>query len=84
MGEIVRIDNFGNIITNLTRLNKNTYTIKYKNSQKMLEFYNTYYEAPENSLFLINGSSNTLEISIKNDKVIEKFDVNVGDKIEIK
>jgi len=77
------VDHFGNIITNLPHINKASYNLKYKNIEKMLKFYETYAEAPENSLFLIKGSSNTLEISIKNNKAIKKFDVGVGDKIEI-
>lgn len=83
-GEIVRIDNFGNIITNLKSLNKKQYYIKIKKIYKKLNFYNTYEEAPENTLFLIGGSSKTLEISIKNKKAIDKLKVEIGNSIEIK
>jgi len=79
-GEIVRIDNFGNIITNLTSLNKKHYNI----NNKEIDFYENYEEAHENKLFLIQGSSNTLEISIKNGKAINNFKAKIGDKIEIK
>ena len=83
IGEIVRIDHFGNIITNLPSLEKGNYTVVYKTKNLSLPFYKTYESAEDDTLFLIKGSCNTLEISIKNSKAISKFKVNVGDKIEI-
>ena len=82
-GEIVRIDNFGNIITNLSSLNKSSYKVKAKNLNQRLDFYNTYDSAPSNKLFLIKGSSDTLEISIRNADASKKLKLQVGDKIEI-
>lgn len=82
-GEVVRIDNFGNIITNLSSLDKNSYKIKTKNLNQELNFYKTYDSAPPNKLSLIEGSSSTLEISIKNSNAAEKLRLKVGDKIEI-
>ena len=83
-GEIVRIDNFGNIITNLSSLNKKLYNLKTKNFSKKLNFCKTYAEAAVKKPFLIKGSSNTLEISVKNSNASEKLRLKVGDKIEIK
>lgn len=82
-GEIVRIDNFGNIITNLSSLDKSIYQVKAKNFSKKLAFYKAYYEAPPNKLFLIKGSSDTLEISVKNSSASGRLRLKVGDKIEI-
>ena len=82
-GEIVRIDKFGNIITNLSHLNKKYYNVKLKNFNKKLNFHNTYFESPLNQLFLIKGSSDTLEISIKNSNAAKKLKLKVGDRIEI-
>lgn len=79
-GEVVRIDKFGNIITNLETLNKESYEV---NSEK-LNFYKTYAEAPNNTLFLILGSSNTLEISMRNQSAFKKLKLKTGDKITIK
>src|SRR3989344_3874222 len=59
-GEIVRIDNFGNIITNLSSLNKSSYKVKTKNFNLRLNFYKTYDLAPSSKPFLIKGSSGTL------------------------
>src|SRR3989344_4411002 len=82
-GEVVRIDNFGNIITNLGSLNKESYEVKTKNSSQKLSFYKTYESAPLNKLFLIKGSSDTLEISVRNSSASEKLKLKVGDKIKI-
>ncbi|MBU4283771.1 MAG: SAM-dependent chlorinase/fluorinase, partial [Nanoarchaeota archaeon] len=51
--------------------------------KKRLRFYKTYADAPDNELFLITGSNNTLEISLKNKKADEKLRLKLGDKIEI-
>jgi len=82
-GEVVRIDNFGNIITNLPHLNKKSYDVKSEKLSRKLRFYNTYHEAPDQELFLIKGSSDTLEISLKNASASKKLKLNVGDIIEI-
>ena len=81
-GEVVRIDNFGNIITNLPQLNKKQYVLKLGNTQKNLKFHGTYEEAGSD-LFVILGSCNTLEISLKNGRASEKLKLKVGDIIEL-
>jgi len=83
IGEIVRIDNFGNIITNLKPLNKSTYSLKYRNKIIKLNYYDIYNASKENELFLITGSSKTLEISVRNGSAIKKFKAKIDDKIEI-
>jgi len=83
-GEVVRIDSFGNIITNLKKLNKNNYDITINNKSLKLKFYKTYSEAPNDELFLIIGSCNTLEISMKNGRATDKLKVEVSDKIRIR
>ena len=82
-GEVVRVDYFGNIITNLESLNKSMYTAKFKNKVKLLKYYNTYEEAKQDELFLITGSANTLEISIKNKSANRMLKLKAGDRIEI-
>ena len=37
----------------------------------------------EDQIFLIEGSSGTLEISIKNANASEKLKINIGDKLRI-
>lgn len=82
-GEIVRIDNFGNIITNLSPLNKKSYTLVYKGVMQKIKHHRTYAEAKEKQLFLVTGSSKTLEISIKNSNAAHKFLVELNSKITI-
>lgn len=82
-GEIVRIDNFGNIITNLSSSNKKMYNVRTKSFNKSLGFCRTYDSAPSSKLFVIKGSSDTLEISVKNSSAARRLKLEVGDKIEI-
>ncbi len=83
IGEIVRIDIFGNIVTNLPHIGKQKYTVSYGIFKQQLSFYETYESAPENVLFLIEGSSETLEISLKNAKAINQLEVQMGEFIQI-
>lgn len=82
-GEIVRIDFFGNVITNIEYVKKRLYTVKYGGKINLLEFYDTYENAHEGELFLIAGSANTFEISMKNAKASDKIRIKPGDHIEI-
>lgn len=82
-GEIVRIDNFGNVATNLPSLNKKSYNVRSGKKNLIMYFYSTYEEAPLNKLVLIRGSSDTLEISVRNGDASKKWDLQIGDRIEI-
>ena len=82
-GEVVRIDNFGNIVTNLISLGKNSYMIKTNKFSQKLNFYKIYDASPQDNLFVIEGSSNTLEISIKNGNANKILKLKVGNKITI-
>ncbi len=82
-GEIVHIDHFGNIITNIPSLGRKKYSIKTKKLSTTLPFFSTYDEAPSERLFFIEGSSHTLEISIKSGKASEKIKLSIGEKIVI-
>ncbi len=83
-GQIVRIDHFGNIVTNLPKLVKDDYEVIIGMNKKKMKLFRTYDAAPQGELFLIVGSANTLEISLKDDRALNKFDVSVGDKITIR
>ena len=82
-GIVVRIDRFGNIITNLSSSLKNIYYVETANKQYQMNFYPFYDAAAENELFLIEGSCNTLEISLKNDNANKKLNLKPGTKIKI-
>ena len=83
-GEVVRIDRFGNIVTNLCHIDRQSYQLQWQSAGQEVRFYNTYAEAQADELFVITGSSNTLELSVKNGRAIDKLPVRVGDQITIK
>ena len=83
VGTIVRIDRFGNIVTNLPSEGKTTYSVEVQGHCCRMDFYPNYDAAPENELFLIEGSCKTLEISLKNGNANERLQIESGSRIEI-
>ncbi len=82
-GIVVRIDGFGNVITNLEKQKKDKYCVEVDGKEYMMEYHPNYYAAKENELFLIEGSNSTLEISLKNGNANDILGVKVGKKIRI-
>ncbi|MFB0555052.1 MAG: S-adenosyl-l-methionine hydroxide adenosyltransferase family protein [Phycisphaerae bacterium] len=82
-GTVVRIDRFGNIITNLPKEDKTSYSLKIGDRNYQMSFYPNYHAAKDNELFLLEGSCNTLEVSLKNGSANDRLHVQTGRKIEI-
>ena len=82
-GIIVRIDRFGNVITNLPAEDKKTYLVKARQQQWKMTTYGTYDAAPDDELFLIEGSCGTLEMSVKNGDASRRLKLQTGERIEI-
>ncbi len=82
-GTVVRIDRFGNIITNLPKEDKTSYSLKIEDRSYQMSFYPNYDVAQDNELFLLEGSCNTLEISLKNGNANDRLHLQTGIKIEI-
>ena len=82
-GEIVKIDSFGNIVTTLPHTDAEKYKVITESNELSLSFYSTYASAPEDKLFLIEGSNNSLEISIKNGSAQAVLNQKIGNKIRI-
>jgi len=82
-GIVVRIDRFGNIVTNLAKQKKDKYSVKIAEKEYTMRYCPNYHTAKEDELFLIEGSNNTLEISLKNGSANDKLDVKTGEKIKI-
>lgn len=82
-GIVVRIDQFGNIITNLTGQGKNKYHVETVHNKYTMSLYTNYESAKEGELFLIEGSSNTLEISLKNGNANKQLGMKTGERIRI-
>ncbi len=85
-GKIVRIDHFGNIITNLSIpkssgsliivLGNNNQTIK-------AEINRTFSDGPSDIPFAVLGSSDTLEIVLRNNRAVDLLNVKIGDSVTI-
>lgn len=82
-GIVVRIDRFGNVITNLSKQDKDIYSLQIAGNEYVMNFCPDYDSANEGELFLIEGSASTLEISLKNGNAVDKLKVKVGEKITI-
>ena len=82
-GIVVRIDRFGNIVTNIDRLQKDEYSVAIGEKEYVMGYCATYGAAKEGELFLIEGSCNTLEISLKDGNANERLGLQPGDKIRI-
>jgi len=88
-GEVLHVDDFGNIITNINKkeptLNhlKSTVTVKLSSSELKLKLCKTYGETkPQEPLTLI-GSHGFLEIALNQGNAATKFKAKPGDKITI-
>lgn len=82
-GIVVRIDRFGNIVTNLAKQDKDRFSVVIDSKEFTMRFCANYDVAEQGELFLIEGSSNTLEISLKNAAATDKLHVEVGQRIKI-
>ena len=82
-GTVVRIDHFGNIVTNLPSLEKSRYAVDIGGDRRTMPFFSTYEQARDDELFLITGSCNTLEISLKNASASERLHTTPGHRITI-
>jgi S-adenosylmethionine hydrolase len=87
VGEVLHIDNFGNITTNFgeTELNQiNTKTgikLKLKNARLKLKLCKAYADVNLHKPLAIVGSHDFLEISINQGNAAETFKIKDGDKI---
>ncbi|MHC4458488.1 MAG: SAM hydrolase/SAM-dependent halogenase family protein [Planctomycetota bacterium] len=82
-GIVVRIDRFGNVITNLGKLEKDEYGVETGGKRYTMRYYPNYYAAKEDELFLIEGSCRTLEISLKGGSANDKLRLKTGERIKI-
>ena len=82
-GIVVRIDVFGNVITNLTKQDKDRYFVEAGGQKSEMAYYSNYAAAKEGGLFLIEGSCGTLEISLKNGNANDKLQLKAGARIKI-
>jgi len=82
-GIVVRIDRFGNVITNLDKQDKDEYLVEVCGKEYTVRYYPNYEDGKEGELFLIEGSCRTLEISLKNGSANERLSLKAGEKVKI-
>lgn len=88
-GEVIHIDRFGNLITNLPRrsieknIGKSSFWAEMK-ATAISRHLPAYGFAEEGELFCLFGSSGFLEVSVKNGSAREVLDAQKGDRIRIK
>ncbi|ACX51762.1 protein of unknown function DUF62 [Ammonifex degensii KC4] len=84
-GEVVVIDSFGNVITNLPPLpGAGYYQLRSATGIEMtLPFYPTYAEAPREKLFLTTGSAGTLEIALREGRAADLLPLPPGTIVEL-
>ena len=81
-GEVVRIDPFGNITTNLLPVaGRTTYRMRLDRLSAELPWVPTYSAAPEGELVVVTGSAGTLEIAIKNKSAETKLAPELGQRV---
>lgn len=88
-GEVLYIDGFGNIITNIPakELNQNLcgkiVTVKSSNSKITTKFYRSYSDAKLGELLVLIGSHGYLELSANQDNAAVKTKIQIGDNFTI-
>lgn len=82
--EIIHIDRFGNLITNLKREDvENDFTIEI-NGKLIEKYYDYYAEAEPNEIFAVFGSADYLEIVAYQNSAQDLLKVKTGEKIKVK
>ncbi|MHA2424373.1 MAG: SAM hydrolase/SAM-dependent halogenase family protein [Candidatus Thorarchaeota archaeon] len=82
-GEIVRIDRFGNIITNIPPQEKTEFKLLTNDLRWDIGWFPTYSEGPDRGIFLVTGSYNTLEIAARNTSASDEVHLSVGERVTI-
>jgi S-adenosylmethionine hydrolase len=82
-GEIVRIDRFSNIVTNIPLESSDTLQVRHGETQLRLKLVETYAQGPSEGLFLVVGSYGTLEIASQNRRATDFISVKIGERITI-
>ena len=86
IGEVLHIDNFGNVITNINQKeisHAKTVNVKLRNLSLKLTFGKTYAQAKLQNPIMLIGSHGFLEIALNQDSAAEKLHAKAGDKIEV-
>ena len=86
IGEVLYVDSFGNIITNINQKGMaqvNLVNVKLQNLSLNLTFGKIYAQAKPNEPIALIGSHGFLEIALNQGSAAEKYGVKAGDKVEV-
>ncbi len=86
IGEVLHVDGFGNIITNISQkeiAQAKKVNLKLQNLSLNLTFSKTYAQAKPQQPMALIGSHGFLEIALNQGSAAEKFHAKAGDKIEL-
>jgi S-adenosyl-L-methionine hydrolase (adenosine-forming) len=86
-GEIVYIDRFGNLISNISKehlngFEKREFSITIGN-RKIGKLSRSYFDAKPKQILALVNSSNLLEISVRQNRADEVLNVKIGDKLRV-
>jgi hypothetical protein len=82
--EIINIDRFGNIVTNLKSEDVPEYSAVNINENTIEKLYEHYSQAEESEVFMIWGSAGYLEISAYRDSAADVLRAEIGQSIELR
>lgn len=87
-GEVVEVDSFGNLITNITSVMlegapRDETLLVHCDGHQTMGLYTTYGDQPEMTLIALVGSSDRLELAIVNDSAAAMLGVRVGTLVEV-
>lgn len=86
IGEVLHVDGFGNVITNIKQeemIDAKIVDVKLPNVSLKLALGKTYAEAKPQEPIALIGSHGFMEIALNQGSAAEKFNVKTGDKVEI-
>jgi S-adenosylmethionine hydrolase len=86
IGEILHVDGFGNIITNISQKEMDqakAVNIKLHNISLNICFGKTYAQTKSREAIALIGSHGFLEIALNQASAVEKFNAAAGEKIEV-
>jgi hypothetical protein len=88
-GEILHIDDFGNLVSNISLsdlkqlgiVEGNAFVVKFKRRELSVRLCSAYGEVPVESPLAIIGSSSFLEFSVNQGNASEMFGMTIGDRV---
>jgi S-adenosylmethionine hydrolase len=88
VGEVLHVDNFGNIITNIGEkemalVRKGVVNVELSNQKLKLKLCKAYGEAPPREPLALIGSHNYLEVAINQGNAAAELKTKPGDKIKV-